>query len=204
LSYMHLNHPVVERLLAELGSDHSAATTMLRLGSSGLPAGVPLPQGPGLWAVYRLSLTNHDDVNRQHLVSVFIGSEGQSHPRLAEALLEMTPDQAETAFIPPTSVDLTALSQSALQLAEQQAGDLFSESQLDYAQQSAAEREKMERYYQQQETAVSHIAIENIRQAKQRELLQRRRDDLDALDRRTTLVPDLALVGMAVVGLQSG
>ena len=62
----------------------------------------------------------------------------------------------------------------------------------------------MERYYQQQETAVSQIAIENIRQAKQRELLQRRRDDLDALDRRTTLVPDLALVGMAVVGLQSG
>ena len=177
---------------------------MLRVRSPSLPAGVPLPQEPGLWAVYRLSLTNHDDVNRQHLVSVFIDSEGQSHPRLAEALLEITPGQAETTFIPPTSVDLAALSQSARQLAEQQAGDLFSESQLSYAQQSAAERQKMERYYQQQETAVSQIAIENIRQAKQRELLQRRRDDLDALDRRTTLVPDLALVGMAVVGLQSG
>ena len=42
-------------------------------------------------------------------------------------------------------------------------------------------------------------AIENIRQAKQRELLERRYNDLAALDRRLTLVPDLALLGMALV-----
>ncbi len=51
----------------------------------------------------------------------------------------------------------------------------------------------------QQEIAISQIAIENIRQAKLRELLERRRADLDALDRRQTLVPELELVGVAVV-----
>jgi hypothetical protein len=45
---------------------------------------------------------------------------------------------------------------------------------------------------------VAQITIENIRLAKQRELLERRHADLAALDRRLTLVPDLALVGMAV------
>jgi hypothetical protein len=45
--------------------------------------------------------------------------------------------------------------------------------------------------------AVSQIAIENIRQAKQRELLEHRSADLTALDRRETLVPDLVVVGMA-------
>ncbi len=46
---------------------------------------------------------------------------------------------------------------------------------------------------------MAQIAIENIRQAKQRELLERRRADLAALDRRLTLVPDLALVGVALI-----
>jgi len=42
-------------------------------------------------------------------------------------------------------------------------------------------------------------AIDNIRRARQRELLERRRDDLAALDRRLTLVPDLTLVGAAMM-----
>ena len=41
-------------------------------------------------------------------------------------------------------------------------------------------------------------------QAKQRELLERRRADLAALDRRLTLVPDLALVGVALVDQNRG
>ena len=57
----------------------------------------------------------------------------------------------------------------------------------------------MERYYRQQEGAVAQIAIDNIRLAKQRELLERRHADLAALDRRLTLVPDLSLVGAALV-----
>lgn len=80
-----------------------------------------------------------------------------------------------------------------------QVADRFSETQLAHAERLAAEWEKIERYYHQQESAVAGIAIDNIRQAKQRELLERRHDDLVALDRRLTLVPDLSLVGMAVV-----
>ncbi len=51
---------------------------------------------------------------------------------------------------------------------------------------------------------MAHIAIDNIRQARQRELLELRRADLTALDHRLTLVPDLALVGMAVVMMAVG
>jgi hypothetical protein len=112
----------------------------------------------------------------------------------------MTPDQVETAFIPTDNLNLSALGAQARQPAETQAADRFSEAQLEHAERLTAEREKIERYYRQQESAVAGIAIDNIRQAKQRELLERRRTDLTALDRRLTLVPDLALVGMAVVG----
>jgi len=44
----------------------------------------------------------------------------------------------------------------------------------------------MERYYRQQEGAVAQITIENIRQAKQRELLDRRSRDLVVLEQRVT------------------
>jgi hypothetical protein len=83
-------------------------------------------------------------------------------------------------------------------LAESEAADEFSEAQLAHAERLEAEREKPERYYRQQEWAVSQIAIENIRKAKRRELLERLRADLAALDRRLTLVPDLMVVGVAV------
>jgi hypothetical protein len=74
-----------------------------------------------------------------------------------------------------------------------------SETQLAHAERLTAEREKIERYYRQQECAVAGMAIDNIRQAKGCELLERRRVDLAALDHRLTLVPDLTLVGMVVV-----
>jgi hypothetical protein len=87
----------------------------------------------------------------------------------------------------------------AWQLAEAQAADLFSEAQLAHAERLAAEREKLERYCGQQEGAVAQIAIENIRQSKQQELLEGRRDHLGTLDRRMALLPGLGLVGMAVI-----
>ena len=84
-------------------------------------------------------------------------------------------------------------------MAEAQAADRFSELQLEHAERLAAERAKLERYYRQQEQAVAGIAIENIRQAKQREVLERRRTDLDRLNRCQTLVPDIALVGLSML-----
>ena len=199
LTYLHLNHPVIQRILGELGSDRKPTAAQLRLCPEALPPGVSPPEGSGLWAVYRLRMTNHDDVDRQELISIFVGQSGQSRSRLAHALLDLTPDGVETAFVPADRLDLPALQDQARQLAEAQAADRFSEAQLDHAERLADEREKIERYYSQQETAVAQIAIENIRQAKQRELLERRRDDLAALDRRLTLVPDLALVGAALI-----
>jgi hypothetical protein len=95
--------------------------------------------------------------------------------------------------------DLPALRDRTRHLAEAQAADEFSEAQLAHAGRLEAEREKLERYYRQQEWAVGQIAIDNIRKAKRRELLERRRADLAALDRRLTLVPDLQSIATAIL-----
>jgi hypothetical protein len=99
-------------------------------------------------------------------------------------------DQVEPAFVPADGLDLPALRDRARHLAE---------AQLAHAGRLEAKREKLERCYRQQEWAVSQIAIDNIRRAKWQELQERRRADLATLDRRLTLVPDLAAAGTAVI-----
>ena len=137
-------------------------------------------------------------MKRAELVSVFVDRAGGSHPRLARSLRSLTPEQVEIGYL-PADADVRALQGVAQRQAEAQAADRFSELQLEHTERLTVEREKLERYFRQQDLAVAGIAIEDIRQAKQRELLERRRTDLDALDRRQTLVPELALIGAALV-----
>jgi len=198
LTYLHLNHPVVRRIMAELGREGGPAVAQLRVAPTALPPRAARPEGPSLWAVYRLQMSHHDDVDRQALLSVLVDGQGRAYPRLAAALLDLAPDQVENAILPTEGLDLAALQAQARQQAEAQAADRFSEVQLAHAERLQEERTKIARYYRQQEGAVAQIAIDNIRQAKQRELLERRRADLAALDRRVTLVPDLSLVGMGL------
>ena len=113
--------------------------------------------------------------------------------------LESNDPSAQTAKNLVSGPDLPVLQAQARQLAEAQAADCFSEAQLAHAERLAEERKKVERYYCQQEMAVAQIAIENIRQAKQRELLERRRTDLVGMEQGLVLVPDLSLIGMALV-----
>jgi transcriptional regulator of heat shock response len=143
-------------------------------------------------------MTDHAGLARSELIPVFLDQDGQPHPRLAQALLEVSADQVETAHLPTDNMDAEQLRQQVQTLAEKLAADHFSEAQLLHAQNLETERRKVEKYYRQQESAVKQIAIENIRLAKQRELLERRHADLKSLDDRRVLVPDLNLIGMAL------
>lgn len=199
LTYLHLNHPVIQRILGELADGQPAALAQLRLLPGALPASIPIPAGPWLWAVYGLRMTNHEDVNRVELFSVCVDAQGKSHPRLARALLELTPEAVETAFFPEGVVDIGALQTHARRFAESEAQNVFAEAQLTHVERLNQERDKLERYYRQLEQSVLGIAIENIRQAKQREVLQRRREDLAAVERRMTLIPALEPIGTALI-----
>ena len=128
-----------------------------------------------------------------------IDTQGKAYPLLAQEILNLTADQVATAYIPPGDLNVSRMREQAWKVAEKLAGDVFSEMQLAHAQRLEAERRKVEKYYRQQEGAVKQIAIENIRQAKQRELLERRHADLKSLDERRLLVPDMELVGMALI-----
>lgn len=199
VTFLHLNHPVIEHLLEQLTQKSDAFVAQMRLRPESPPGKLISPGSQGVWAVYVLQATNHTDINRQELIPVYIDHAGVSQPRLAQSLLSLTPELVDTAYVPLDPNEVTRIRDVAWKLAESQAGDRFSEMQLEHSEQIVAEQRKVEQYYRQQEGAVRQIAIENIRQAKQRELLERRHADIGALQKKIQLVPDLKMIGLAFI-----
>jgi superfamily II DNA or RNA helicase len=197
LVFLHLNHPLIREVMAKLTDGAKAPVAQLRLRNPG--AGNASEAGSGLLAVYSLGMTSAGRHSQRELIPIFLGSNGQSNPRLARALLELPPESADTAFTSLAPEMLTGLLGQARQAAERLSADRFTAKQLAHAEQIDREREKLEQYYRKQEKAVRMIGIENIRQAKEHELFERRRADLDALNLSANLVPDLQLVGLAWV-----
>lgn len=195
LVFLHLNHPIIRDVMTKLTDGTKVPVAQFRLRAE--QAGRASQAGSGLFAVYSLGMTSGDGRSRRELIPVFLGSNGQSNERAASALLEMSPEGADTAFSPLAQDLLVGLLDQARKVVERLSADRFTAEQLTNAEQIDREREKLEQYYRRQEKAVRMIGIENIRQAKERELFERRRSDLDALNTRASLVPDLLLVGLA-------
>ena len=199
LTFLHLNHPAVEQLLERLTQTTDPIISMIRLRPENPQMRLLLPGSQGIWAVYLLHVTNNVDVDRQEIIPVYVDDAGQGNARVAQLLLNLTPDQVDTAYQSVDENEISRLRDLTWGLAESQAGNRFSELQLEHSEQLDAERHKVEQYYRQQEGAIRQIAIENIRQGKQRELLERRRDDIGMLQRKIQLVPDLRLLGIAFI-----
>lgn len=193
LTFLHLNHPLIEYLLNTLNNSREASVAQLRIREPNMI------QEKGVWAVYRLSVTDNKDLMRQEIISIFVSDTGVPNLRYSRILLDITPDQVDTAFQPISQNEIDAMRDLTWKLAEKQAGNRFTEIQLEQSERINNQRRKVEQYYRQQESAVHQIAIENIRLAKQKELLERRRADLESLDNQIKLVPDLRLSGLAWV-----
>jgi hypothetical protein len=222
LDFFHINHPTVRQILQRLdtpGADHDPSTSSgrdlahLRVTTDGSPAaGVD----EGLWAVYGLKLTNpsivskaasgHSDdrLHRTELLSFFVDSDGQSHPRLARWLSELASERFTQGYAQLEGWDLPALRRRLDELAEAAAHERFLAERVALGEQLAREREKVVSYFQAQEAAARRIAIDNIRQARLTDLYRRRQEALAALQRRGELVPDLELEMVGVVRLEKG
>ncbi len=196
LTYLHINHPLVRELLAELNQPGPAQAARLRVR---LPGVSPTT---GVWALYLFACENGHDVCRREVFSVFIDADGTAQPRAGRQLLDVRPDQVEEARSKPPDWDVTRLRAEAEHQAELQARERFLAEQFALNERLARERERLEQYYAQAESAARAIAIENIRQSKLRELVEQRRTQLDELAARGTLIPKLTLLQAAAVEVQ--
>ena len=201
LDFFHINHPTVRQILERLdapGANHDLAH--LRVAAGGAPE-----QGveQGVWALYTLRLTNDEGLHHTELLSFFVDREGQSHPRLARWLSDLSPERFAQGYASLDGWDLPALRRRLDELAEAAAHERFLAERVALGEQLNREREKVLGYYQAQEAAARQIAIDNIRQARLTDLYRRRQEALTTLQRRGELVPDLELEMVGVVRVET-
>jgi superfamily II DNA or RNA helicase len=191
LTLLHLNHPFVRRILAELdGSEVGVA----RLQVPGLSA-----TQSGMWALYRLAISDNAGSTRHYLLPFFLDDQLQSHPEVVRRLMALDPLAVNAGSLSGSIPDRVPWRDRLQALAETAGREKFLAEQLAHNDRLDQRRAQLVRSYRQQEQAIDGIAIENIREARRRDLAKRRTADLDALGARRTLVPDLKLLQLAWV-----
>lgn len=189
LTLLHLNHPFLEHILAELDS---VEVSSIRLRVP--PLGAPMP---GVWALYRLTISDDSGPIRIHLLSFYLDDSLRNHSEASRRLLTLDPLTAQAAPHTARLPDLEPIRVRLGELAENAGREKFLAEQLAHNERLDQRRAQLLRSFRQQEHAVDAIAIDNIREARRRDLAQRRDAELGALETRRALVPDLKLVQLA-------
>ncbi|MCB0031178.1 MAG: hypothetical protein KDE28_24880, partial [Anaerolineales bacterium] len=189
LTMLQINHPFVQRIMQELTQGD---TTVTRLGLPNLPM-------PGLWAVYRLTISDAKGILRHHVLPFFVDEALTPQVAPARHLLALNPLQFQPGPMQAKLPDLAPFQEKLDDLSQTAGREQFLAEQLAQNERLDRRRDLLLRSFQQQERALSSIAIENIREGRRRDLLRRRQEELAALEQQRSLIPDLKLVQLAWV-----
>lgn len=189
LTLLHLNHPLVQRIMAEYTTGETAVARLR----------VPHLPMPGLWAIYRLTISDANGVLRQHVLPFFLDETLTPQPTAARHILALDPLQFQPGPMQINLPDMAPFQNKLDELAQTAGREKFLAEQVSHNERLDRRRELLLRSFQQQERALNAIAIENIREGRRRELLRLRQAELTALEQQRILIPDLKLVQLARV-----
>lgn len=191
---LSLNHPYVERLLGELEDSLAGDVTSKLLIKESRFAGEK-----GYLFIYRLTLANYVDRPREYIIPCFVGIDGLKRERITRWFAGMNDFAAEDLVDGKLSGDLQSVCQQADAMAEQRAEELFYELSVALKEEIRETEQKMKKYYADREKSIMRVAVDNIREAKLRELERDRREKQQELNRRCQLVPSLRRLQIAYV-----
>jgi superfamily II DNA or RNA helicase len=187
LTLLHINHPLVQRIMAEYTTGETAVACLR----------VPHLAMPGLWAIYRLTISDANGVLRRHVLPFFLDETLTPQATAVRHLLALDPLQFQPGPMQVNLPDLAPFQNKLDELSQTAGREKFLAEQVAHNERLDRRRELLLRSFQQQERALNAIAIENIREGRRRELLRRRQTELQGLEQQRTLIPDLKLVQLA-------
>ncbi len=195
LDYFHINHSFVKEIIERISKNQVEGT----VGHLQVPAtNSSWLRQRGVWAVYRLRITNNSDFNKVRMISVYVDEFGVSDKKMAHFLASQKLDGVKEVYFQP-EIDIKQL-QKVIDLdAQSVAGDLFSEEVLNWTETLQKDRIRMDNYFNEQQKAIDKIAIANIRDGKQKELERGRKVRIEQLKLRGNLVPKMEIVQLATV-----
>ncbi len=197
-SLFSLSHPYMGQLVKQLGEELADDITAKLLVKEKRFAGEK-----GYLAIYRLELTNNIDPPQKHIIPCFLGTGGEKKKRISRWFAGVDQFKAEELEIGKSPSDPDTLSRQADTMAEEWAGELFYELSATIGGKIQEEEEKTEKYYEDKKESIRRVVIDNIREARMKELEKEKHEKLNELDRRRLLIPSLVLLQIAYVEFES-
>ena len=194
---LSINHPYMEELMGSLDNDLVEDNTARLLVRESKFKG-----DKGFLFVYRLTISNYIDPAGLYLLPCYVSfadGKGRVNNRISRYFQDFERINYSDLVIGSIPFNPDEAWRLARDAVRQQAQELFFEVKEQLTKKLLAEEEKFAKYYQDKEAAVNRIAVENIREAKRKELQRDRESRKAEWVRRRQLAPSLSLEQIAYV-----
>ncbi|EKD55686.1 MAG: hypothetical protein ACD_59C00074G0003 [uncultured bacterium] len=153
----------------------------------------------GMWFIYHFNLNNNIDLDRDFIISVFIDEKGCHNNRISNYLNDseniLASDMGSVTF--QMTNDQTI--ETSANMANQKAEEIYYDIVKKNDEKIISTENKMDKYFKDREISVERMAIENIKQAKRKELQAEREKQYADLRKRKKIVPEIYCTQIAVV-----
>lgn len=153
----------------------------------------------GMWFIYHFNLNNNIDLDRDFIISVFIDEKGGHNNRISNYLKDseniLVSDMGSCMF----QMANDQIIETAANMANQKAEEIYYDIVKKNDEKIISTENKMDKYFKDREISVERMAIENIKQAKRKELQAEREKQYADLRKRKKIVPEIYCAQIAVV-----
>ena len=144
------------------------------------------------------TLSNNFNMYRQYLIPIFIENDLKYNRRISEYLKNIDDLKLEQCN-ERTDCNIENCYQQSIVVAEKLAENIFWETERSWHIKIDADKEKLEKYYNQKAKAIGQIKIDNIREGKLNELRKEKSEKLIELKKQSGLFPELEYVQIAKI-----
>jgi len=152
----------------------------------------------GVLFIYKLKLSNYVDRERLFIIPCFISTAGQYHSRISKYFQDM-PERVWDLIEIETVVDWDLIMENGQINAERLAEAIYYEETVQLEEKFRKQEESRQTYFQARESALLRIAVDNIRNAKIKELQEEMRAFQLQSRKRRQLIPSLNCEQIAYV-----
>jgi len=192
LDFINITHPICKEITNQI-LQRESLTFNVELNNSKYKT-------KGLLFYYRLDLTNNESFLRRFLIPIFI-EDNMSYNKTISDYFSKDDNLSFNTGI--NNSDLVNKSDESMEKAKevlnQQISEHFTNTKLELYGKLEQEQKKFLQYFKDKEEAIKRIAIDNIKEAKLRELNQHKIEEKIKMEKRKNLVPNIKLVAVAQV-----
>lgn len=194
IEFINIEHPLVGNVTRKLDNSASiGAVSAFRLQLNKF-SGVS-----GVWFIYRLEIRNNVNREKTALITVFMEDADFCNNRISNYLENHMMIDAQIIQNYDCTIDVQAITQTALSEAQEKAGDIFTATKLTWIEETNVYAKKTEDYYSFKKNGIRNIRVENIRESKLKSLeKEEKQSDAELLLKRN-IIPKLELYQMAFV-----